>query len=73
MKAKSHPGISLYHSSVRAIRKAALACLLRLRRYFAHLRALGSYDCQVSDSYASINLPPDIIWLNCFRNCSFFC
>ena len=45
------------------------------RRIFAHKRALSSSDCQQPDSYASINLPPDIRWLNCwFKNrvCSIF-
>ena len=53
------------NSSARAIRKAALACLLRLRRFFAHELALSSSDCPSPDSYASINPPPDIRWLNC--------
>ena len=45
------------------------------RRIFAHKRALSSSDCQQPDSYASINLSPDIRWLNCwFKNrvCSIF-
>ena len=45
------------------------------RRIFAHKRALSSSDCQQPDPYASINLSPDIRWLNCwFKNrvCSIF-
>ena len=63
------------HSSARAIRKVALSCLPRLRRIFAHKRALSSSDCQSPDSYASIKLSPDNRWLNCWlknRVCSIF-
>ena len=48
----------------RAIRKTALTCLLRLRRCFAHKRALSTSACQEPDPYASINPAPDIRWLN---------
>ncbi len=52
-------------SSACAIRKAALTCLLRLRRFFAHILAFSPSACQPPDSYAGINPSSDIRRLNC--------
>ncbi len=54
--------------SARAIRKAALTCLLRRCRCFAHIQALNTSVCQSTDPYASINLLTDARWLNYYLN-----
>ena len=54
------------NSSARAIRKTALRAYCGCRRCFIHCRALGSSDCQTTDSYAGINPSPVIRWLNCY-------
>ena len=47
-------------SSARAIRKTALACLLRLHRCFPYIQALISSADRSPDPYASINLSNDL-------------
>ena len=54
------------NSSARAIRKAALPCLPRRCRIFAHKKALTPSARQSPDLYASINPSPADRWLNCW-------
>ena len=49
------------NSSAFVIRKAALTCLARLRRIFAHIPALSPSELKRADPYASINQPVPVL------------